>query len=665
VNNSCYREIENALIPVAGGHNLTARIWLPVIAASSPVPAILEYLPYRKRDATAPRDESTYPAFAAAGYAGVRVDISGTGESDGEFDDEYSPRELADGLRVIQWIADQPWCCGSVGMMGISWGGFNSLQLAALRPPALKAVIAIGTTVDRYNDDIHYKNGCHLSSNFTWSSTMLCFASRPPDPLLAGDGWRTLWQQRLDSQPFPLEHWLSHQRRDQYWKHGSICEDYNAIQIPSLVISGWCDGYINAPPAMAEKSTAISKAINGPWTHKYPHFALPHPRMDFIGEALSWWDQWLKGIDSNREKLPAYRAFISEDVKPGTVRLEEAGRWVAEQKWPSPDIQQHCLYPGPAGHLQTQPGIDQTASICSPQDCGTGAGEFFPNKPDAELSGDQRHDDFGSLTFDTDPLNAPVEILGRPELKLQLSIDRPLGNIVVRLNDIRPDGSSHRVSWGALNLSHRLSNEKPELMQPGVSATVQLVLNECGYRFLPGHRIRVAISTAYWPMISPPPEVVTASIALGRNTCLSLPVRHGGDQIGVSPPHNPDPLPQYPCLSEPSHHRTIERDLQENVTRYHIFDDTGEHETPGHGMRIRHTHKECFSISPADPLSYQVSSTYTCYMSRHGWNIHTVSESTLRCDKENYYLNAVVAAWEGTKQLNQRHWSRTIPRDFT
>ena len=208
---STFSIIENEWITLPDGRRLSARIWLPERAENSPVPAVLEYLPYRKRDGTAPRDESTYPSFARAGYAGVRVDIAGTGESDGEWDDEYSQQEMDDGLAVIDWITQQPWCNGKLGMMGISWGGFNSLQIAALRPEALKAVIAIGTTVDRYNDDIHYKNGCLLYSNFSWASVMLCYASRPPDPELVGDRWKDMWLNRLNTQPYPLETWLQHQ----------------------------------------------------------------------------------------------------------------------------------------------------------------------------------------------------------------------------------------------------------------------------------------------------------------------------------------------------------------------------------------------------------------------------------------------------------------------
>ena len=664
ISDNHYDEIENAFVPLSDGRQLAARIWLPPDTARTAAPAILEYLPYRKRDGTAQRDDSTYPAFAAAGYAGVRVDISGTGESDGNFDDEYSPRELSDGVEVINWIATQPWCDGNVGMMGISWGGFNSLQIAALQPAPLKAVIAIGTTVDRYNDDIHYKNGCHLYSNFSWSSTMLCFASRPPDPEIVGDRWRELWKHRLETQPFPLELWLAHQRRDDYWKHGSVCEDYSALKIPCLVISGWADGYINAPPAMVESAQGFTRAINGPWIHKYPHFALPRPRMDFHYEAIRWWERWLKQQVNDVEQLPAYRVFVSENVKPGGYRNIEPGHWEGLADWPSDSIKPRNFYPSAMGILAYEPESFNSLLISSPEDCGTACGEFFPLKPDSELAVDQRPDNAGSLLFETIPLDTPISIVGSPSIQLQISVDRPIANIAVRLLDMRADGSSHRVSWGVLNLSHRLDQERPCPMQPSRIETVTISLNHCGYRFLPGHKIGIAISTAYWPMIMPPPEKVAATITLGDSTHLTLPIYIGDNPLDISEPDHPSPLPEYNCLLAPDHGRAIERDVQNNLTHYRVYDDTGEFEIPGHGMRTRHTHEESWSISPDDPLTSVANSVYTCYMHRGEWHIRTVAESSLHCDADNFYLKASVTAWEGDQIFNQRSWEKKIKREY-
>jgi putative CocE/NonD family hydrolase len=656
-------EIENTWITLQDGRRLAARIWLPDNVEAQSSPAVLEYLPYRKRDGTAPRDESTYPAYAAAGIAGVRVDISGNGDSDGDFDDEYSPRELTDCVEVIHWIAKQPWCNGNVGMMGISWGGFNSLQVAAMNPDPLKAVIAIGTTVDRYNDDIHYKNGCLLYSNFQWSSTMLCFASRPPDPLVVGDRWREMWKHRLETQPFPLEAWLSHQRRDAYWKHGSVCEDYGAIRIPALVISGWADGYINAPPAMAANGPT-ARAINGPWIHKYPHFAWPKPRMDFIGESVHWWRQWLADEDTGMGSLPAYRAFISEGVRPHGRRETEPGRWVAEETWPSTNIREAAYYPGGNGELGLEPGEDGgNVTICSPQDTGIACGEFFPMHPDAEMAGDQRQDDAGSAVFDTPVLNEAVEILGRPRVHLRITIDQPLGNLAVRLVDVHPDGAAHRVSWGVINLAHRNGNASPLPVSPGEKIAVVIELDQCGYRFPVGHRIRLAVSTAYWPMLVPPPAAITATLSPGVETRLCLPIRAGGDEVDIPNPANSDPLPDWPMHSPAAHHRVVERSLQDGLTQYRVSDDTGEEEIPPHGMRIRHTHEECYSIRADDPLSYEATSTYVSELARGDWKTRTVSESRITVDSDNFHIRASVSAWENDALIHQRHREKSIPRD--
>ena len=235
------QEIPDAGIAMPDGCRLSARIWKPQNAVQNPVPAILEFLPYRKRDGTTARDALTHPYFAKRGYACVRVDMRGNGDSEGVMEDEYSQQELDDALETIAWISAQPWCSGKVGMMGISWGGFNALQVASMQPQALKAIITLCSTVDRYADDIHYKGGCLLNENLGWGSTMWAYSSRPPDPNLVGDKWRQNWLQRLEAEPnLPIK-WLNHQLRDTYWQHGSVCEDYPAIKAATLAIGGWGD----------------------------------------------------------------------------------------------------------------------------------------------------------------------------------------------------------------------------------------------------------------------------------------------------------------------------------------------------------------------------------------------------------------------------------------
>src|SRR5688572_2060707 len=123
--------IPHTWVRMRDGCRLSARIWMPDDALQTPVPAILEYIPYRKSDVTAPLDAVMSPYLAGAGYASVRVDVRGSGDSEGILLDEYHEQELDDGVEVIEWIARQPWCSGAIGMQGLSWGGFNALQIAA------------------------------------------------------------------------------------------------------------------------------------------------------------------------------------------------------------------------------------------------------------------------------------------------------------------------------------------------------------------------------------------------------------------------------------------------------------------------------------------------------------------------------------------------------
>lgn len=660
-------EIPHSWIPLSDGRRLAARIWQPGNALDNPVPAILEYLPYRKRDGTAPRDESNYPVFAAAGYAGVRVDIAGNGESDGVFDDEYSAQELSDGAEVIHWIAAQPWCTGNVGIMGISWGGFNALQLGARDIAPLKAAISISSVVDRYNQDIHYKNGCQLNSNFGWANMMLCYASRAPDPALRDD-WKEVWVQRLNTQPWLLETWLTHQRRDAYWRRGSVCEDYAKLQTPTLIIGGWADLYTEAPVALIENMQAAPcKAINGPWIHKYPHFAWPKPRMDFHAEALHWWDRWLKDKPNQAEDKPAYRAYISQNTRAEPLRTQEQGRWVEEPVWPPAAQFLTELFLGANAtltSLKTETKANTVVTVCSPQDCGTQAGEVFTLRPDGELPGDQRADDAGSAVFETQALSTAIEILGPAELKLELSINQALGNIIVRLLDVHPDGMSHRVSWGALNLAHRHDHSNPQPMTPDKTEKVSIKLDQCGYRFLPGHRLRIAISTAYWPIIQPPPQHVTATLLL-NSSVLTLPTRSvvANDEITIPEPLNPDPLPHYKMHLPASNKRWIEQDLQNRQTHYHVVDDTGEDEHPDHGLRTRHLREESWSITPTLPSDASARGCHTFWITRESLVLRTECKTAMSCDANYFHITASVRAFEGDKLINERYWEKSIARD--
>jgi putative CocE/NonD family hydrolase len=658
-----FTTIENQWITLKDGTRLAARIWMPDNAEADPVPAVFEFLPYRKRDGTSPRDESTYPVFAAAGIAGVRVDIRGSGESDGVIDGEYTPLELANACELIAWIASQKWSNGSVGMMGISWGGFNCLQVAALRPPALKAVISIASTVDRYNDDIHYKNGTHLSAQLSWAATMLAYQSRSPDKELTGNRWKEMWQERLENEPFFMEEWLQHQRRDEFWQHGSISENFDDVEIPALVIAGWADGYRNTPIKAIEGLGPKSKAIIGPWVHKYPHFAWPKPRADFHGEAIRWWNRWLRGEKNGAEDLPQMRAYILDAVKPAPRRDFDPGFWIAKDVWTSPAT--HRLHVNATGQLATGTGRanDATVFLRSPLATGTSSGEFFTLKPDAEMAVDQRGDDAGSLVFETAPLVEAIDCLGMPVVRLSVSSEAELANLCARIVDVHPDGSALRVSFGVLNLAHRNSNANPQPLVPGEKTEITLVLDACGYRFAPGHRIRLSLSTAYWPMILPPPVDAGLTIETG-SIDLALPLLGEAERIAMKEPDNPSPLPDYPELAPGATRRWVTRDLTAARTDYHIHEDTGLHAHPDTGLATRQLREEIWSIADGDPLSMTGQSTWTCDMVRPGWFVRTICTARIACTKDAWVIGADVIAYDGDELFFEKKFEKAVPRDM-
>ena len=657
--------IENEWITLKDGTRLAARIWMPEGAEQAPVPAVFEYLPYRKRDGTCLRDESTYPVFAEAGIAGVRVDIRGSGESDGVIDGEYTPRELADGCELIEWIAAQPWSNGKVGMMGISWGGFNCLQVAALKPPALKAVISIASTVDRYNDDIHYKNGTHLSAQLSWAATMLAYQSRSPDPALVGDKWKEMWMERLENEPYFMEEWLEHQRRDEFWKHGSISEDFAGFLIPALVIAGWADGYRNTPIKAIEGLGDKAKAMIGPWVHKYPHFAWPKPRADFHGEAIAWWNKWLRDEDTGADKLPQMRAYIQDGPKPSLRREFDPGFWIAKDEWQQPDMQSYYVdqFGGLDEGMPIAGATGQDVYIKSPLDTGTASGEWFTLKPDAEMAGDQRVDDAGSLVFETAPLAKAVTALGQPVLTLDVACDEDWANLIARIVDVHSDGTATRVTFGVLNLAHRDGNAEPRAMEKGRKTQIRLVLDALGYNFREGHRIRLSLSTSYWPMVLPPPT--DPGLTIDRASIgLALPLLGEHQRITVPEPENPDPLPKYIDLEPGETARSVLRDLTNGVTDYTIYEDTGLSRHPDTGLATRQIRDELWSIAQDDPLSMTGTSTWTCDMQRDDISLRTITVSTIACTKDEWLISGSITAFEGEEEIFDKTFDKRIPRDF-
>ncbi len=661
---------EHVWITLSDGCRLGARLWIPRDAFQNPVPAVLEYIPYRKRDGTRKRDEPMHGYFAAHGYAAVRVDMRGSGESDGHLADEYLKQEQDDALEVIAWIASQPWCSGAVGMQGKSWGGFNALQIAARRPPALKAIITTFSTDHRYTDDIHYMGGCLLNDNLWWGSIMLAYQSHPLDPQIVGESWRERWLQRLERLPFFPALWLAHQRYDTYWKHGSVCEDFAAIECPVLAIGGWSDAYTNAVPRLLQGLKVPRLGIIGPWGHIYPHDGSPGPAIGYLQEAVRWWDHWLKGRDTGIMREPMLRAYLEDPVPPAGTRTFIPGRWVGEPTYPSSNIQPRRLHLHADGRLGEHPDTrSATLNIRSPQSHGKAAGEWMATGCPGEQPTDQRLDDGGALTFDSVTLAEEHNVLGSPELHLRLAADAPVAQLSVRLSDIAPDGRVTRVSYQVLNLTHRDSHESPSALEPGCFYDVNVTLNACGHRFPPGHRIRVSIGTAYWPMVWPAPYPATLSIDTAASA-LELPVRqhNRGPQVAFEPPAH-GPLTPVTVLDPGSVQRFS---IQNHVTGEHTYVTEGIGGLFGEGIlrleaidfQVAHSLKRELTIRDDDPLSARYVLTQSYEMGREGWRTLISTRADMRSDADNFYIAGTLSARLNGELVAERQWDVTIARDL-
>ena len=655
-------EVENLWIELGDGCRLAARVWMPADAKADPVPAILEYLPYRKRDGTAERDELTHPYFAGHGYAAIRVDMRGNGDSDGLMHDEYTVQEQDDCLAVIAWIAAQPWCDGNLGMMGISWGGFNALQVAALRPQGLKAIITLCSTDDRYRDDIHFKGGCLLSENLGWGATMLAYSSRPPDPLLVGERWREMWLERLEGEPFLALEWLRHPHRDAYWRHGSVCEDFAAIEAAVLAVGGWNDAYTDAIPRLLDGLGSPTKAIIGPWTHKYPHVAVPEPRIGFLQEALRWWDHWLKGIDTGVRGDPAVRYYVEDSIAPDALPQSWPGRWVSDDAWPPVAATSHYLYPVEGG-LARSPGGPGEWSVNSPQSTGLDGGEFCIIWLGPEFAGDQARDDRGSLTFDSEIFDQPIDITGAAILELAFSVDRPVAFLAVRLNDIRPDGSVTRISYTTKNLCHHASHESPEALEPGRRYRARIQLNDIAWHLPAGHALRLSLSTCYWPLIWPAPEAVALTVH-GDQTRLKIPIRPA--MPGEVPPDFDRAEGARPTerqeLRRPEHTRTVATDAESGVVSLKIVDDFGRYRNTSHGLVTSSIGREEHRIHPDDPLSARMDTHWTEELARDGWSVRSETYSRMWADAKHFHLAASIEAYENGELVFEKSWQEMVRR---
>ena len=522
-------------ITARDGVELSANIWRP--DTEEPVPAILEMIPYGKDNWRRAADETRGHWFASRGYALCRLDVRGTGSSYGVARDEYTAEETSDGVDAVAWLAEQPWCSGSVGMWGISYGGFTAIQVARERPPALKAIVPVMATDDRYLDDVHYRGGCVTVSELSqYAVSQVAMNAMPPEAASRGAAWRADWRARLEATPPWLFEWLRHQVDGPYWRQGSLAPYYDAIGAAIFNIGGWHDSYVDPAFRMQERCAAPSHTLVGPWHHSWPHDAEPGPNLDELHEIARFFDRHLRGIDNGWDDEPAVVWFERDHARPTAFPSELPGRWRAATAYPHPSTTVRSFAFG-AGSLGENPveGVDRFQH--RPTTGTRGALSWGAGGAPNGLARDLRRDEDAGPTYSSAPLDAPVEVLGVPEVVVHLAVDAPIATLAVRLSDVAPDGSVALVSAGVLNLTHRRSHAEPEPLEPDVVEAIRVPLRTAGYRWAAGHRIRVALASQQWPVLWPSPLPASFSVRRGAATPsrLELPVIPSAGGPGDAP----------------------------------------------------------------------------------------------------------------------------------
>ena len=638
----------NVFIPLADGLRLAATLYLP--ETDGPWPALLEAYPDRKDDLSEWAED--YRRLRdEGGYAVCRLDTRGTGSSEGVAVDEYPPQETDDLCQVIAWLAAQDWCTGAVGMFGTSYSGFNTIQTAMRQPPALKAIIPIYATDDRYTDDIHFGGGVRKAIEFGYPLFMVSMNALPPVPALAGADWRDRWLRRIEQ----LEPWFAsipEQNDGPHWRRGSLRPDYHLIRVPTMLVGGWSDVYRNAMLRMIERLDVPRRLVMGPWGHMSPSDSIPGPRIDLVPEMIRWWDRWLRGVENGIDREPMVAVFVRHTTPPAPDLSEYRGEWRSEPEWPPQRRRERAL-------PLSEPGAEpRTLEVRG--DVGTTAHIRGSYTPPYGLAIDQRPDEAYSLVFDW-PVHEPLEILGNPVLEATVSSSEPVAFLSAKLCEVLADGTSVLVSRGLLNLTHRESHTHPQPLVPGRAYDVSVELDATSWVFTAGNRLRLAVAGADWPNAWPPPRASTLTLDVAASRLL-LPVMEGPGPAADPPAFVPVPgePPPAPGAARRDASWRIERDVYAGETRVVVESDVV---TPlAHGGSARMCDRVAVGVLPHEPGAAWVESTTDSQVEWPEVTARAVARLVLRTDPETWFFDLALEVYENGEPIRERRWQSTVPR---
>ena len=655
------RKIENEFIRLSDGCRIALALWIP---EGPPAPAIFNMSPYGKKDMNAAGDEALFGYFAQHGYAGIRADMRGNGESTGHLAGKGTQPEWDDVCEILAWIEGQPWCDGNIGMWGFSWGGIEAFYSSVFRrPPQLKAIVAGGFSTNKYKDGPYYMGGVLLRDTMGWLTSFLSMRSRPPDPAVVGLGWKDEWVERIDRLEPIFDRFLTHQAYDAFWQRDAANEHIEKLSCPMLLWSGLLEpGMTNSAVEIVARAQVPTRLIVGPWAHKRPYEGRPGPAIGFLQETVRWYDHWLRGIDRDVLAPPKARVWMGCDYPTTGYFTEAPGAWLSLKDGLSSASAPRAFFLGD-GVLDESPVRLAAKTHRSPQNLGTACGERMPYlsfRPSVELPQDQRHDDALSLCFDTAPRHAPLKIMGRAALQLDLAVDQPLAFVCARLCDVPPDGTSCRIALGMLNLVFRDGFGQAVPVVPGATNRVTVPFDFASYIVQPGHRLRLALSNVYWPLCWPSPRPVTMTAYAGR---LDLPLL---DDAAVGPDwvfEAPETAPglQSESLAPPFRRDWVERHLTSGET-VAALEESSHTRLARPNLAFSAHRRQRQVVADGDPLSARHEVAVDRAAARGTWAIATQTHAQMRATESAFHIGLSVRAQEGDRPVAEKTWDLSFPR---
>jgi predicted acyl esterase len=651
-------EIQRGTLAMKDGVRLSATFFLPKAKAPHErFPVLLEFLPYRKDDSFYLRDYPHYAYWARHGLACAKLDLRGTGASEGVVPDrEYSEQELDDAVEVIGQLAALPWSNGNVGMWGISWGGFNAIQVAMRQPPALKAILATDAADNVYRDSVDFVDGAFHVDAYHLEIHHENGLPAPPDYRLDAAYFRD----RFERKPWLFDY-LQHQRDGPYWRKSALFTDYAKLRVPAYLIGGLLDGYRDTIPRALERASVPIQAEIGPWNHDWPHEGVPGPDYEWGQEAVRWWNHWLRGEQNGVGDGKRFAVFVRDGHGPDARLKLTPGRWRYED-WPIRRTQWRAFHPAPNRMLiESAPAPGAQERLAYAPGYGIAAGLWW-----GEPTGDMRPDDAGSLLYDSAPLAETIEIVGLPQVRLRVSADQPLAHWIARLEDVQPEGQASLVAAALLNGSQREDPLKPAPLVPGQVVDLAFDLHFTTWTFRPGHRIRLAVTNAQFPMIWPTPFAMTTTLQLGEATSVSLPVipfeSRATPRFAAPEPREQRPDAKYlDCEPWPNGRQELTKDLVRGETRYEWRSECafkiGE-------RSYRSSERNLYATRDAQPAASSFRGDESHVIDLPGRRLELRSVLELRSDEQDFYVTFTRRLLENELLVRERQWAETIPRDF-